>query len=386
MDIAICAIGYNRVHSMERLLRSIQNADYSPSDNITLYVSVDKSDSDNVASLADTFEWSHGNKVVIRHEQNLGLRRHILSCGDLLEHHDALIVLEDDIVVAPAYFKYAQQTVGKYHDNPEIAGISLYCHVINQQTHYPFTPLKVGHDVYFMNFAFSWGQIWLKKQWQEFISWYKQHEDFIPNQPHLPKMLSGWNKSWLKYHIQYCIEQNKYFVVPYFSFSTNCGDPGTHVGNDIPNICDSPMENGPIGTLHLPDIEQGVIYDGFFENKTIANLYGETYHDDITINLNCADRPHKRFLLTCADLDYEIITGYALDRRPMELNILQGISGSGIYLYDTTRPQKNKRKSAPNRFFTYMYKSYSVTMMIRRYGIKRLLKEVNHAILKRVKL
>ncbi len=51
-----------------------------------------------------------------------------LQCGDLTEKYDAVVVLEDDLVVAEGFMQYVVAAVEAYKNNDEIAGISLYTH------------------------------------------------------------------------------------------------------------------------------------------------------------------------------------------------------------------------------------------------------------------
>ena len=100
---------------------------------------------------------------------------------------------------------------------------------MNYQNQKPFYPLQTDSDVYLMQCAQSWGQVWMKKQWFEFKEWYIVHNEEFHELPHLPNAICNWPKSsWLKYHTRYCIEKNKYFVYPYVSLSTNNADIGTH--------------------------------------------------------------------------------------------------------------------------------------------------------------
>ena len=131
MNIAIIAVTYNRPRSLARLLDSLEQAYYPTNQNITLIISVDKSNTDEVEKFADQYKWPHGTKIVDRHEQNLGLRPHMMSLGKWFEQYDAIVVLEDDLVVSPNYYTYTVQTVEKYHSCPAIAGISLYGFSVN---------------------------------------------------------------------------------------------------------------------------------------------------------------------------------------------------------------------------------------------------------------
>lgn len=94
------AIAYNRVNSLKRLLNSLQKAYYDEDVNVPLIISIDKSDTEDVLRLANEFHWNHGDKRVLSHAENLGLKAHVLSQGKLLEEFDAIVVLEDDVVVA----------------------------------------------------------------------------------------------------------------------------------------------------------------------------------------------------------------------------------------------------------------------------------------------
>ena len=100
---AIVAVGYNRPESMKRLLRSIGEAHYEW-DDIPLIISIDKSDVKEVQEIAEAFEWKYGAKRVSLHRERLGLRNHILECGDYAIQYGAVIILEDDREVAPDFY------------------------------------------------------------------------------------------------------------------------------------------------------------------------------------------------------------------------------------------------------------------------------------------
>jgi Glycosyl transferase family 2. len=214
---AIVVIGYNRPVSMQRLLNSLSQGIYG-NDKITLIISIDNSGTDEVKKCADIFFWKFGEKKIVVYPKKQGLRQHILHCGDFLYDYDAIAVLEDDIVVAPGFYTYMKETVKKYHDNDQIAGISLYNHLWNVHVNMPFEPVPTIYDTYFFQFAQSWGQIWMKKQWFDFQKWYKQNREEFGEINGVPESVCGWpSSSWLKYHIRYCVEKDKYFVYPYKS-------------------------------------------------------------------------------------------------------------------------------------------------------------------------
>ena len=108
MKIAIIVVGYNRIEGLIRLLDSLTAAEYG-GDRPTLILSIDKSNTDAVEKFANEYVWIHGEKIVRTFPENQGLKKHILSCGDFFSDFDELIILEDDIFVAPSFYLFAKQ-------------------------------------------------------------------------------------------------------------------------------------------------------------------------------------------------------------------------------------------------------------------------------------
>lgn len=356
LDIAICVVGYNRPGPIKRLLTSLSNAEYM-GHCVKLYISIDKSNDNSVTSVADEYVWPYGEKDVILHEKNLGLRKHILSCGNLLENHDAIIVLEDDVVVSPSFYTYAAQCVEKYKDNDEIAGISLYGFIMNHHNHLTFWPMKTDSDVYLMQFAQSWGQVWMKNQWNDFMKWYSSNsdDDFIMT-PHLPDSIGTWPKSsWLKYHIRYCIENDKYFVYPYSSLTTCFSDVGVHTK------ADSTYSQTPIsfGLQTSFKVSPTVRYDAFFESMNVLDFLSE-YKGSLCVDFygEKRNREKRRYWLTREIADYKVIKSYAIDYKPYELNVLyDNIGGDDLFLYDTDCIEKNprSRQHIDRKYYFYLF-------------------------------
>lgn len=342
--IAIVCVTYNRLNSLKRLLSSLERMYF---DDIpqSLIISVDKSNTSEVEDFAKSYNWRFGDYKCITHETNLGLRKHILSIGTLLDsEYDAVIVLEDDITVSPNMIRYARACVDKYYDDELIAGISLYRPVVNTNCMLPFDPVKSEYDVFLSNRAISWGQIWMKKQWTSFMAWYnKNNDDF--NLEYLPQNINRWNKkSWLKYHVRYCIENNKYFVYPYFGMSTNNNEAGVHASSSD-TLYQSILLGLPCSSFNLPDsslIE--VRYDGFMEPKFLLTYLGikdeELCVDILGSKPSCL---YKKYLLTTKSLPYKVIKRFDLALRPVELNIIfDRCSKDGrLFLYDTSEKGTN---------------------------------------------
>jgi hypothetical protein len=210
--------------------------------------------------------------------------------------------------------------------------------------------MNSGYDTYFMKCAQSWGQIWMKRQWQEFMLWYTEHNTEFQDTEELPPTICSWSsKSWLKHHIRYCIEQNKYFVYPYVSLSSNCGEYGTHLDFSTP-VFQRPLSSKSFDyTYQFPDLNQtSVKYDGFLEFELLYN-YININREELCVDLNRSKHNYlnKRYLLTTRALNYKIIKSFGLAYQPMEENVIKRCEGNSIFLYDTytkaNKPVENKR-------------------------------------------
>lgn len=346
--IAIVAVGYNRPDSIEQLLNSLLCANYA-GDQVDLVVSLDKGQrQQEIVSVAEKIEWSHGEKIIRAFPERQGLRAHIIQCGDLTEKYDAVVVLEDDLMVAPYFYSYVKQAVDRYADNDRIAGISLYKHQTHPGVNRPFEPANNGYDAYMQQFAMSWGQCWTKAMWQKFRAWYNENEGKDLSEGNiLPYYVSHWNKqSWLKYYMRYIVENDKYFIYPYFSLTTNASDAGEHCripNNDFQvSLQEGDME------YRFPDFEQAVKYDVFFErvgieDKLLSDLEGKKLLD---LYGNRINYENARYLISTKALPYRIVRKLQLRYRPVEMNAIMPIDGEGLYVYDlkasANAPKANK--------------------------------------------
>ncbi len=265
-DIAIVIAAFNRPHSLKRLLNSLEISDYSGFINITLYLSIDYSDNHDCFHIASSFNWIYGKKNILTHKVNLGLRKHILSCGDLVKHHDAIIVLEDDLFVSPQYYQYSQAAYNFFKNDDRIAGISLYNYRYNEFARCSFEPITDGFDNYFMQVPSSWGQMWLKSHWNSFTEYLKVESFENEADLFLPDTVFDWeiNRSWKRSFYKYMVINEKYFVYPRYSLSSNFGDSGTNVFFNY-DVFQSNILINKIDYKFSDLVFSLSVYDSFFE-------------------------------------------------------------------------------------------------------------------------
>lgn len=337
--IGIVTIGYNRVDSLSRLLNRLNDCDYH-SDHVPLVISLDNCGKNDVFEFADRFEWEHGEKRVIHMPERLGLRKHVLKCGSYMTEFnwDAEIVLEDDVYPAAAFYEYSVQAVQKYQNDDRIAGIALFGLPMNQTVRYQFVPSLSKYDAYFVQLAQSCGQVWMRKQWADFIDWYEHRpEPFVPDDG-VPFNVRRWPEtSWLKYHICYCVEKNKWFPYPYQALTTNFSDIGSNTSTKS-NILQTHLQNEAKAAYDFPDLtDDAVYYDAWCENLGLAEKLGVNAAE-LCIDLYGAKKNYqnKRYWLTTLPAPYQILRTFGLELMPMDMNVLCELPGEQVFLYDTS--------------------------------------------------
>lgn len=355
--IAIVVVGYNRIKSIQRLLGSLLNAKY-PSDDIPLVLSIDCSGDEGLYQYVREFKWQFGEKYVIIQQTRLGLKEHILKCGDLSQYFKAIILLEDDLYVSPYFYFYTTAAVEKYNNNKYIAGISLYKNETNGYVGLPFSPLNNGSDVFALQETSTWGECWTESMWNGFKNWLKDGKTDIMTVD-MPEQIKRWDQAWSKYYNAYLVSCDKYFIFPYISLTTNFNDAGVH-GQNNNTIVQSNLLCGK-KQYFMFDFDKLVRYDIYFNN---ADLFKSLWLDD---NELCVDLygsnpnyQNKRYLLSVLSFPYKSVHNFALNLRPHELNIIYDIPGNDIHLYDTSQKILKKIKPKLNlEFFTYHLQGFN---------------------------
>jgi len=337
MNVPIVIAAYNRPASLSRLLASLQKAQYATP--VSLIISIDGGGGKEVLKTAEAFQWPFGEKEIISHKENLGLRAHIISCGDISYDHDGIILLEDDLYVSPQFYNYARQAMPYYSEDDTIAGVALYAHGFNETAGFPFYPFLDGSDVFFMQLACSWGQCWTKNQWTLFRQWLNEKDTSVPcNHPRLPGDIALWAEtSWKKYFILYMIENNLFFVYPRQSYTTNFGDTGQH--QDSVKNFQVPLQYGQKSPAFVKLEDSCAVYDAFCEMmpECLNKMAPELNHYDYCVDLygtKMISVIDNEFVLTAKPNSHALLT-FGKKLLPPESNIIEKIEGEKLFLAKT---------------------------------------------------
>ncbi len=92
-------------------------------------------------------------------DKNKGLARSIIDgVTALFQEHNEIIVLEDDMEVAPSFLSYMNFNLELYKDDPKVASVHAYCYPLKEKL----------PDFFFMRGADCWGWATWKRAWNLF--------------------------------------------------------------------------------------------------------------------------------------------------------------------------------------------------------------------------
>ena len=384
----IVVVAFERSKSLKRILSSL---DISCCNKDTkLIISIDNNGKNkNVVDIANDFEWKNGDKEVIYHKERLGLRNHILACGDLSLKYGSVILLEDDLFVSPFFYEYATEALNFYDDCEKIGGISLYNLPYTESSKLPFIPIKDDSDVYFKQIPSSLGQAWSAKHWSEFMEWYAKDPD-IQNTNGLPYIVKKYwpESSWKRYYYAYLIESDKYFVFPQTSYSTNFSDQGTNmVTKSFFRQTQLNLFKTPVKFKKLRDSKN--VYDAYSEIKPdILNCLNKLSWDhDIEVDLYGKKESFTKDYVLTSKPCKKVIASFGRHMKPHEMNIIFNYPGNDFFLAKAedvlAYPGPNHEINFNNRIEDFV-NEYSY-FYINPFDIRILIKLIRYRIVKRIK-
>lgn len=350
--IAIVAVGYNRPKALSRLLDSVSNAQYEVPD-VPLVISIDASGNQELYDFVNGYQWKHGQKFVNIQSERLGLKDHIFKCMSLSRYFKGVIILEDDIFVSPFFYHYAITSLDKYGNDNRVAGIALYTNEYDGGNGVPIQHLNNGYDVFAWQECCTWGELFNERMWNNFSTWMKHFNDDFSDID-ISETIKKWPRAWSKYMMAYMAENNRFFIFPHVSVTTNFNDAGGEHGGGDSSLVQVSLLQGE-KKYQLGDFDELVHYDCYLGNLEIADWIGVNAID-LTVDFYGGRTMYKsRYILAPFDLPYKKIRGYRLCMRPWELNVKYGIEGSDLFLYDreTTKPE-----IAPCRVYSFAHIIY----------------------------
>jgi hypothetical protein len=157
----IAIFGYNRPDHLARVLNSLaKNNDARDSE---IYIFLDgPRQSDNLQTLKnvrEVAEFASGfkSKEIIVRSSNFGLAKSIVTGVEhVLDYHESIIVIEDDLVLAPGFLKFMNAGLNYYRDEKRVGSIHGY--------QYPLSKPLV--EPVFLRGADCWGWGTWRDRWE----------------------------------------------------------------------------------------------------------------------------------------------------------------------------------------------------------------------------
>ena len=154
---------YNRPEHLKQLIASLQaNAEAAQS---MLFIYTDaarnKADEEQVNKVREVIRHIDGfaSIEVIERATNWGLARNIIGgVTEQIRRYGRVIVLEDDLVVAPYFLRFMNDALEVYKDEPQVGHIQA-C---------DFTQDASLPDTFLIKFTGSWGWATWERAWQHF--------------------------------------------------------------------------------------------------------------------------------------------------------------------------------------------------------------------------
>lgn len=323
--------------SLKKLLDSLNNAKYPQ--KVKLIISIDNDQNQCIEKLAQTFEWKHGDKDVIVHN-DLGLNDHILFAGNLSRFYDGIILFDRELFISPYFYHYVIAAFDYYRKDLDIAGFALHSKNYYEAANLPFIPLMDGNDVFFMQSPSAMGQFWSKEQWFAFKSWHDENLSNTPTQEDgLPAHAIARSQLPCEmFYYWYMIRKNRYCVYPRFSLTCYSDDL------DSPNtlyelFIHTPLLFSKRNFVFLPLSESLSVYDAYYEilPQRLAKLQPILQKYDFACDLY--GLKHKamikeRYLLSSKTSDQPLYS-YVRELKPHEANIIANLSGQDVFLAES---------------------------------------------------
>lgn len=233
---------FKRPEHTARLLSSLlKNVEFSQS---PLFIYCDgarrNGESKHVADVRQMVKsFPHPYKTVILAPANQGLAKSITQgVSELCERFGRVIVVEDDLVVAPNFLHYMNGSLERYADEPRVMQISGHMFPVD---------LQVKTDAVFMPVATSWGWATWQRAWEHMQvapelaleklgspRWRYQFDlqGSFPYARMLAERLAGRNHSWAIWWYFSMFINNGIALFPTRSLVINEGfdGSGTHCG------------------------------------------------------------------------------------------------------------------------------------------------------------
>ena len=253
--LKIRVLTFDRFASLQRLLTSLNDANYEGDAAISLEIAIDLpvnlsavevvEKNQRTLQVAQAFQWRHGPSEVIQQSSHKGLvGQWTTGWQPAASNLEVLLVLEDDTAVSPHFYTWTKKMIQTYYLDPEQYDPRMYGFALQLQHTILGETLKerygsrkvhdlVGEDsvLYRYQLVGTWGGVFFPQHWREFVTWLREKQFQpasgtsnlpVPFKPCVPAVLSNdwWanktHKVWSQWFIRFAYEKGWYNVYTNF--------------------------------------------------------------------------------------------------------------------------------------------------------------------------
>lgn len=180
---------YNRADNARATLRHLVANELAAETDLYVYADGGKDEAswrmvNEVRSMLHEFktevERTHAlrSMTIVERETNYYLERNVVEgIGEVLQQHEAVIVLEDDICTSPYFLRYVNDALELYRDEPRVMHISGFTHLDLLADHPDWLP--AGDDTYFTRHMAGWGWATWRDRWQKHFRHYQNRDEAL---------------------------------------------------------------------------------------------------------------------------------------------------------------------------------------------------------------
>jgi len=330
---AIVVAAYNRPDELQQLCTSLNRADIPSQTPIVFSIDGEGEHQDAVIGVAQQFDWDKGPKEVRVHA-HLGLVDHFHLCGDLTEEFGSVIVLEDDLIVAPSFHLWASAALGATSHDDRIAGVSLATPFFDGYRHLPFEPVLDGSDGVYLQVPWYDGMAWNRRMWADYRS--------APSTPDTPlhAALTGLDEDeWFPDAMRYLIATDRFYLMPRNAHATNSGAAGAHF-DEATNWFQVPLTMRSPSSFIIAALDDALaVYDDHMELDVgaLKRLVPELSEMDLTVDL-LAVRNQTSITTEMVVTSRNVRSSkqaWGADLHPLVANLVHNVPGDAIHLART---------------------------------------------------
>ena len=330
--------------ALQRLMHTLEQAHITAP--LNLVISCDSGSAANVVQFAKEYNWKYGQYEVLVQEQQLGVDAHNLACMRLAKELGNVVILEDDLTVAPHFQQYLDSMEVLANDESGIAGISLYRYPMVEKNRFPFELIPNNEFLYYQQRPSSKGCFYTWDMLEPYFVFLDNFQNDF-GKYHLPTNVRLWgDEVWEKSFYCYLQSAKKYLAFPRFSLSTDFADVGVHMKKQTTKYAhQSALYLGTEFEMPKSLTDTDNVYDAFYElSPTVLVKYcKELSSYDFELDIygdKSLDKCQKMYLISSKECKNRIL-GWDRRLKPEINNVLLNLVGDQYALgkKDDFRPE-----------------------------------------------